>query len=185
LLKRLQPYWLLFSNLAVGLGTLSLCVIRQVILPTRRRKGNLLSSLFVFFTSVVEQLIGFGEAAGRMLPTTRQPFAGREILFKTWVFSQKQLRLVVLIATWILFVLSFFEGAGSRLLPDEHVATRQEAGVKERESRKYRQNRPFVARWVSTGCMRLPSYAIPPSRWRESVVSHCDDRWRTLCVLRI
>jgi len=185
LLKRLRPYWLLFIHLLLSLGKLFLHIVRQVILPTRRRKGNLLSSLFVFFTSVVEQLIGFGEAVSHMLAGSRRPFAGQEVLRRTWTYSQKYLRLVVLVATWILFVLSFFEGMGSRLMLREHVVARQEASVKEQDPWKNHRDQPFVAEWASPGYTKLLSYTIFSFRRREPADGYPYDRWRMLCVLRI
>ncbi|TDW96718.1 hypothetical protein EDB95_4554 [Dinghuibacter silviterrae] len=98
-------------------------VIRQVLLPTFVRKGNLLSSLFLLFTGLTEHLIGFGEAVGRVPRTIRKPFAGQETLLKAWTFSRKYLRQGLLIATWALFVLSSLEWSGRTTTVDTAAST--------------------------------------------------------------
>lgn len=68
-------------------------IVRKVILPTRRRKGNILSSLLTFFVGLMERAVSFERSI------VRQPV----------VFSHKYVRQGLVIAVGFLFLLSSVE----------------------------------------------------------------------------
>ncbi|HXB06056.1 MAG TPA: hypothetical protein VNW04_03050 [Puia sp.] len=68
-------------------------VVRRVILPTRRRRGNLLSSLLTFFLGLVERIVSFEKS----------------ILQRPVVFTHKYVKQGLIIAVGLLFLLSSFE----------------------------------------------------------------------------
>jgi hypothetical protein len=68
-------------------------VVRRVILPTRSRKGNLLSSLLTFFVGLLERIVSFEES----------------ILQRPVVFTHKYVKQGLIIAVGFLFLLSSFE----------------------------------------------------------------------------
>jgi hypothetical protein len=68
-------------------------IVRKIILPNRRRKGNLLSSLLTFFVGLLDRIVSFESSL------LRQPI----------VFSHKYVRQGLIIAVAFLFLLSSFE----------------------------------------------------------------------------
>jgi hypothetical protein len=108
-------------TLITALLTLGYRVVRQVILPTLTRKGNLLSSLFVLFTGLIEQVIGFAEAVARVPRTFELPARFENV----WAFSRKYLRQGMLIAAWALFILSSLEWTSTQPAVTEQTAARQ------------------------------------------------------------
>lgn len=52
-------------------------LIKQIILPNRRKKGNLLTSLFVFFDGTLERLDRFEHGTFRMATILRQKYIKR------------------------------------------------------------------------------------------------------------
>jgi hypothetical protein len=68
-------------------------IVRRVILPTRRRKGNILSSLLSFFVGLVERVLAFEKSI------LRQPI----------VFKHKYVKQGLVIAVGFLFLLSSVE----------------------------------------------------------------------------
>jgi hypothetical protein len=116
-LKKLRPYFLPVVILATSLLTLGYRVVRQVILPTLTRKGNLLSSLFVLFTEIIEQVISFAEAVARV----PRAFALPATLDRTWAYSRNYLRQGMLIATWSLFILSSVEWSSNQPIVTEQT----------------------------------------------------------------
>jgi hypothetical protein len=68
-------------------------VVREVILPNRSRKGNLLSSLLAFFVGLLERGAAFE----------------RSILRRPVVFTHKYVKQGVIVAVGFLFLLSSFE----------------------------------------------------------------------------
>lgn len=124
-LKKLRPYILLVITLVTALVTLGYRIIRQVTLPTKSRKGNLLSSLFLLFTGLTEQIISSAEAIARMPRTFRTP-AKLDI---AWTFSQKYLRRGLLIAAWALFILSSLEWTNARTALEGSPATEQQENI--------------------------------------------------------
>lgn len=88
---------------------------RQVVAPGFGRKGNLLTSLFLLFTGLVERVIGLArELVLRAPQGVCGSFYGREWVGRAWVFSRRHLRWGMLVAAWILFILSSWEWAVAR-----------------------------------------------------------------------
>lgn len=73
-------------------------MIRQVVLPTKKRKGNILSSLLVFFIGVVERLIHFEHGFFSMAT----------------ILKRKYVKEGILITGAILFFLASFEWSQER-----------------------------------------------------------------------
>ena len=78
----------LFDIILLAIG-----VIKQIVLPNRRRKGNILNSILVFFIGLVEILNHFEYGIFQM----------------SKVFKHRYVRQGVIIATAFLFLLSSFE----------------------------------------------------------------------------
>src|SRR5258708_3709623 len=68
-------------------------IVRKVILPTRRRKGNVLSSLLSFFVGLLERILSFEKSI------LRQPF----------VCKNRYVKQALILATTFLFLLSSIE----------------------------------------------------------------------------
>lgn len=85
--------FLFFDILIFGYNT-----IRQMRLPARQRKGNLLSSLYLFFIGIIERVGNFEHGIFRM----------------TNVLRQKYVRQSLLIIAGLLFLLSSFEWANEK-----------------------------------------------------------------------
>lgn len=76
---------------------LLLCqTVTDIVLPGRRRKGNILTNVFLFFASLVESLVAFEKSL------FRSPF----------LFNRKYIRQGIFIFSWLLFVLSYLEWPG-------------------------------------------------------------------------
>jgi hypothetical protein len=131
-LKKLRPYisWLLVLITAVI--TLACRVARQVVLPTRTRKGNLLSSLFVLFTGLVEQVISSAKTIAGM----HREFHIPARLDTAWAFSRKWLRRGMLAAAWGLFILSSLEWTSARSTAGDPPATEQQENISSRATKK-------------------------------------------------
>jgi hypothetical protein len=133
-LKLLRPYLLLLVTLVTDLLRLCWRVFPQVILPTLRRKGNLLSSLFLLFTGLIERVIGFAEEVVRVprefqLPARLVPNpVVRVRVEKVLVWGRGYLRQGMLIAAWALFILSSFEWTSATSPGSESVNVEQTAG---------------------------------------------------------
>ena len=70
----------------------------QIILPARRKKGNLLSTLFIFFIGIIERLDGFEHGVFSMACLLRKRYVKRSLL----------------IVAGLLFVLSSIEWAAEK-----------------------------------------------------------------------
>jgi hypothetical protein len=68
-------------------------VVRRVILPTRNRKGNLLSSLLTFFIGLLERIVSFEKS----------------VLQRPVVFTHRYVKQGLMITVGFLFLLSSFE----------------------------------------------------------------------------
>lgn len=68
-------------------------VIRRVLLPTRSRKGNVLSSLLTFFVGLLERIVSFEKS----------------ILERPVIFTHKYVKQGLIIVVGFLFLLSSFE----------------------------------------------------------------------------
>lgn len=119
-------------TLITALVTLGYRVVRQVILPTLTRKGNLLSSLFVLFTDLTELVIGFAETVARVPRTFEIPAK----LDCVWAFSRKYLRQGMLIAAWALFILSSVEWTCARPSATEQTTVEQTTNASARISQR-------------------------------------------------
>jgi hypothetical protein len=68
-------------------------VVRRVLLPTRSRKGNVLSSLLTFFVGLLERIVSFEKS----------------ILQRPVIFTHKYVKQGLVIVVGFLFLLSSFE----------------------------------------------------------------------------
>lgn len=84
--------------LLLDVGLYAIKIGKQIILPNRKRKGNLLSSLFVFFIGIIERLHFFEHGLFSM----------------TAVFRKKYVKRTIFIIGFILFLLSLFEWTNDR-----------------------------------------------------------------------
>lgn len=68
-------------------------MIRQIVLPGRNRKGNVLSSLFLFFVDLAEKVFAFEQ----------------NILHSSWLLKNRFAKQALIIATGFLFLVSSVE----------------------------------------------------------------------------
>lgn len=184
---RIKPYIPILQTLVLNLALLVCRVIRQVILPNQKRKGNLLSSLFILFTGLVEHLIGFGEAISRLprtvnkLPrTVNKPFALQKTLIPLWTISRKYLRQGMFAAAWILFILSSFEWISPQQPATPATATQQTTAEQSTMATIAK-----VAPQAVTA-EALPQTTPQDSKTPEYYSTHpATCRWLRLCTLRI
>jgi len=97
-MKELKQILLKLLLLLADILMFAFNTVKQVILPNRRRKGNLLSSLFIFFIGLVERLNYFEHG----------------IFTMSAVFRKKYIRQGIFIIGGILFLLSLFEWTGNQ-----------------------------------------------------------------------
>lgn len=176
-LKKLRPYFRPVATLITDLLTLGMRVIRQLTLPTLTRKGNLLSSLFVLFTGLIEQVISFGEAVARVPGTFELPAR----LEKAWMFGRKYLRQGMLIAAWALFILSSLEWSGGQRVVPEQAAAQQTTTVELAVSAQTNQSQKAVANYEQG----MAPVARPARNLSLSPPPCSTPRWLLLCNLRI
>lgn len=119
--------------LTAALLTLGWRVVKQAVLPSRTRKGNLLYSVFLLFTGLTEVVITFAEGYSFRLPAR---------LDDSWTVSRKYLRRGMLIATWALFILSSLEWS-PRAAPERPTPERQVVAVERTAPRKITEA-PFI-----------------------------------------
>jgi hypothetical protein len=165
--------------LIAGLFGLGRRVINQVVLPNRKRKGNLLSSLFHLFTGLTEQVISFGNAVVCIPRAAGKPFMGQAALGKAWTFSRRYLRQGMLIAAWALFILSSLEWVGPNNFSREPAASEQQDGLAAQPAQRQdiairEESRTPVA--AITYRYTLPLSSHPPA---SSI-----HRWLLLCTIR-
>jgi len=77
-------------------------VIRQVVLPSRRRKGNLLSSLFILIICIIDRMVAFEQTILRVPK-----------IFPM-LFRSKYVKQGLQIAAVIFFFVCAFEGSGTK-----------------------------------------------------------------------
>lgn len=82
-------------GLVIDILLLGISVIKQIVLPGKSGKGNILSSILIFFIALVERLDLFEHGFFKMAN----------------VFRQKYVRRTVIIFAGILFILASFECA--------------------------------------------------------------------------
>lgn len=90
---------------------------RQIILPNRQKKGNLLSSLFIFFIGIIERLGSFEHGVFRMAN----------------LLKQKYIKHSLLIVAGLLFLLSSIEWSSDKNLHTNsanYIAQFSDAGEK-------------------------------------------------------
>jgi hypothetical protein len=98
-------YKILLIILDIALFTFQ--TARQLVLPNTKRKGNILSSLFIFFIGIVERLNHFEHGFFKIAN----------------IFKLKYLKQTVLIVAAFLFFLSSFEWKAERTLNVETITT--------------------------------------------------------------
>lgn len=89
---------------------------RQIILPARRKRGNLLSSLFIFFVGIIERIGSFEHGVFRMASLLRHKYIKQSLL----------------IVAGLLFLLSSVEWSGDKNVntnPGNYIAQFSDAGV--------------------------------------------------------
>ena len=89
---------------------------RQIILPARRKRGNLLSSLFIFFVGIIERIGSFEHGVFRMASLLRQKYIKQSLL----------------IVAGLLFLLSSVEWSGDKNVntnSGNYIAQFSDAGV--------------------------------------------------------
>jgi len=163
----------LLVTLVTGLVKLGYRTIRQVILPTKSRKGNLLSSLFLLFTGLIEQIISSAESVIRMHRTFHTPAR----LGTAWAFSQKYLRRGLLIAAWALFILSSLEWTNARAISLESPATEQQENISTKKQVIVSVADGATDIVVFPHCSTTLPQTSPPG--------HSIPRWLLLHILRI
>jgi hypothetical protein len=144
-------------------------VVRRVLLPTRSRKGNVLSSLLTFFVGLLERIVSFEKS----------------ILQRPVVFTHKYVKRALIIAVGFLFLLSSIEWTigpspdpvmnGSR----EMVACVQVGAAVQAATVRRRDFSPFLP---SGGGVASPVYIPSPGLTGPPVLGK---RWLRLRVFRI
>src|SRR5260221_2991442 len=79
----LKKIWLLISDIFV----LSIRLGRQIILPKKKTKGNLLSTLLLFFIGIMERLQDFEHGAFKMTCFFQNKYIRRGFALITCLFS--------------------------------------------------------------------------------------------------
>jgi hypothetical protein len=93
----IKQYTSIIVKLLLDITGLGLRSLQQIVLPNRRRKGNILSSLFLLFIQLAERIIVFKQCLTPL----------------SWAYGKKYIRQGTLIAAWLLCLLSLFEWSGS------------------------------------------------------------------------
>jgi hypothetical protein len=162
-------------TLVTALITLGYRIIRQVTLPTKSRKGNLLSSLFLLFTGLTEQIISSAEAIARMPRTFHTPAK----LDMAWTFSRKYLGRGLLIAAWALFILSSLEWTNARAASVGSPVTEQQENI----SRQIAKRQVNVS--IVEGTMQTTFPPCSPILAQTSPPPPSIPQWLLLRALRI
>jgi hypothetical protein len=163
---------------ALNLTRLGRRVTCQLVLPGRQRPGNLLSSLFLLFTGLAEDVIAFRRALIRIPLVLDLKLPARDRLDRAWTYSKRWLRLGVIAAAWILFILSSLECSG----PEASVAPDRNTAV------TVAKKADAVVRVATIGQTQLSLPAITgdetffPVTPRQGAPIR---RWLRLCTLRI
>ena len=168
-MKRFQPYLPILWTLVLNLVQLIWQVGRQIVLPGRKKTGNLLTSLFQLFAGLVEQLIGCRREV-KCVPVDLTIKIPEWRLCKGWV------RRGVLIAAWALFILASFEygGGQTRESSVDHPAETAFIAAAARETMLPESDRPAFYPAVPEEVFERPLSVKPPI-----------ERWLLLRTLRI
>jgi hypothetical protein len=145
-------------------------VVREVILPTRSRKGNLLSSLLTFFVGLLERIVSFEKS----------------VLQRPMVFTHKYVKQVLIIAVGFLFLLSSFEwtvgcpaDTAANRLPEVTVCEQMAASAETITSRWVNRSVLFPARVV---VIQPLVFTLSPGRTGSPLMGR---RWLRIGVFRI
>jgi len=187
-LKKLQPYLLLFRGFLPEAGVFCLRVGRQVVAPGIGRKGNLLSSLFLLFIGLTERVIGLArELVLRAPQGLCWNFPGKEWVGRAWVFSRRHLRWGMLVAAWVLFILSSWEWsvvgcpAGTETVVAGMTPRLAESGA----GTTFTAERSEIG--VIGGLHEVAGHGVKPTPAESALDEPAigGRRWLRLCVLRI
>ena len=105
------------SRLIIDILLFGYNTTKQIILPGRRKKGNLFSSLFIFFVGIIERIGNFEHGVFRMAN----------------LLKQKYIKHSLLIVAGLLFLLSSIEWSGDKNIntnSGNYIAQFSDAGVK-------------------------------------------------------
>lgn len=105
------------SILIIDILVFAFNICRHLILPGKRKKGNLLSSLFIFFTGIIERLGSFEYGIFRMADLLKRRYIKQSLL----------------IVAAVLFLLSSFEWTGDKTVynnPSEYTVHLSDAGTR-------------------------------------------------------
>jgi len=73
--------------LAIDIFLFAFNTIRQIILPGKRKRGNLLSSLFIFFVGIIERFDSFEYGVFRMANLLKLKYIKRSLLIIAGFYS--------------------------------------------------------------------------------------------------
>ena len=180
--QKITRYTSMVIRLIVDLLVMTYGIGRKVILPKRGRNGNLLYSIFIFFTALAERVIVFLEAViGDWVSSA-----------KAWSFGKRYLRLGVLLVTWALCMLASLEWSGPASMKSTEAVTAAEGATAAAEAANVEI---AVARPdASTNAIELVPYvnAGAVSRGTSDVLPltgikwlPARRQWLLLCTLRI
>ena len=114
-MKRVRPYLPILWTLVINVWNLLWRVTRRTALPIPGRTGNLLTSLFVLFEGLVENVVGCRRAMIGIPSDLSIKIPAQDKLKLAWSHGKVWLRRGVLVATWALFILTSLEWrAGER-----------------------------------------------------------------------
>jgi hypothetical protein len=179
-MKKLKPYIPILYKLIIDLVLLGCEVMKQVILPNRKRKGNLLSSLFLLFAGLTDCLITFRQNMTTLWTSAKLTAA--PWVTTSWIYGKKYIRQGMIIATWVLFILSSFEWSG----PVQSLPAQNQQKTTESVQLSARKTTPVYAASSCFDCR------IKPSAFCEVICQsplpspqHIAKTWLRLCTLRI
>lgn len=153
----LKLFWLLADILVLGFHAL-----KQLVLPSRTRKGNVLTSLFIFFINLIERLNVFklGKFEMRSL------------------FQNKYIRRAVFLLVSILFLLSLLESPGHQttgpfaqsVFTQSSFSSEECTDVPEWETAYIMQHSSVTLRILIPLCADLPNKLCPPSSFCKKYI---------------
>lgn len=96
---------LLLNCIRFAVQVLLLCyaVARQIVLPGKGSKGNLLSSLFMLFAGIAEKVLELEKS----------------IFKRSWLLQHRVVKLALVVTAGFFFLLSSFEWQGDAYLPQQ------------------------------------------------------------------
>ncbi|MDP4130331.1 MAG: hypothetical protein Q8918_14875 [Bacteroidota bacterium] len=146
-------------------------IVRKIILPTLRRKGNVLSSLLVFFIGLLEMVVSFEKS----------------VLRRPVVFTHKYVKHGLIIAVGFLFLLSSLEWVvGPSVGPSGNGSTTMVAcAPAARSVQKLAPGRFTGAVTTAMGILVAGRYFIPPLFPACAVGLGKVRRWLRFGVFRI